>query len=319
MKIALVLGSGGARGWAHIGVLDELEARGHEVVAISGASIGSLVGGVYGAGKLAELKEWVLGLSKSDVRSLLDFTIGEPGLIKGKRVLAEIEKVTGSPDIEDLRVPFTAVAVDIISGREVWFQRGPLFRAVRASISIPTAFTPVRIGNRLLVDGGLLNPLPVEPTLSVAADATVAVDLRGPAATHPREVLSRDDLKLGAEGEDSWMTKSWERAKRSLLETEFFHRLEESWGARFGDAASASDNTSGSEPLPESLRTMEVMALSLRVMQDAINRYRAAPNPVPATVRIPKDAVGDLDYHRAAELIDMGRTAAIKVFDETGI
>lgn len=360
MKIALVLGSGGARGWAHIGVIEELEARGHDIVAISGASVGSLVGGLYAAGKLPELKDWAVSLSKSDVRSLLDFTLGRPGLLKGTRVLSAIEDVTGSFEIEDLDIPFTAVAVDILAGREVWFQRGPLFLAIRASIAIPTFFTPVRIGNRLLVDGGLLNPVPVEPTLSVGADATVAVDLRGPALTSPHDILRRDEIEAAHARENSWVTKAaatahnslttigegWERTKRSFMDNEFFQRLEEGWStepdnhgdleglreARADEHASTSDspdaNPAGAgdsspdlhaSPLPDSLTTMEVMSLSLGTMQEALARYRAAPNHVPATVRIPSDAVGDLDYHRASELIDMGREAAMNVFDDTGI
>ncbi|WP_394262462.1 patatin-like phospholipase family protein [Trueperella sp.] len=361
MKIALVLGSGGARGWSHIGVIEELEARGHEIVAISGASIGSLVGGVYAAGKMPELKDWGIGLTKSDVRSLLDFTLGRPGLLKGTRVLSAIEDVTGSPNIEDLDMPFTAVAVDILTGREVWFQRGPLFLAIRASIGIPTFFTPVRIGNRLLVDGGVLNPVPIEPTLSVGADATVAVDLRGPALTSPHEILRREEIEAAEAKENSWVNKAaatahnslvtigegWQRTKRSFMDNEFFQRLEEGWSKepdddedsralreepddQHGDSTSDSPsaNPAGAadsshdmhaSPLPSSLTTMEVMSLSLATMQDALARYRAAPNPVPATVRIPSDAVGDLDYHRASELIEMGRESAIKVFDATGI
>ncbi len=361
MKIALVLGSGGARGWAHIGVIDELVARGHEIVAISGTSIGSLVGGVYAAGKFEELKEWGLSLTRQEVRSLLDFTLGKPGLLKGNRVLSAVEEVTGSPNIEDFDIPFTAVAVDILTGREVWFQRGPLFLAVRASISIPTFFTPVRIGNRLLVDGAVLNPVPVEPTLSVSADATVAVNLRGPALTSPHDILIRDEIASAEDG-PSWVTKAavsaqnsltsigagWQRTKRSFMENEFFQKLEEGWvkdspdetidplreepvsdetdhpsTSDSLDANPAGAGAAGEEmrasPLPASLTTMEVMSLALATMQDAIGRYRAAPNPVPATVFVPSDAVGDLDFHRADELIEMGRMAAIKTFDETGI
>ncbi|MDP9806059.1 NTE family protein [Trueperella bonasi] len=355
MKIAIVLGSGGARGWAHIGVIEELEARGHEVVTVAGASIGALVGGIYAAGKLPELKDWTLGLSKSDVRSLLDFTLGRPGLLKGTRVLKAIEEVTGSHNIEDLKIPFTAIAADILTGREVWFQKGPLYLAIRASIAIPTFFTPVRIGNRLLVDGGLLNPVPIEPTLSIEADATIAVDLRGPALTNPHEILRRDDSE--ADNSQSWIGRAaasaheglatigegWERTKRSFLETEFFQRLESEWSndpddenneEAAGEAIENTDSTSNSpdanptgaaassvhaSPLPESLTTMEVLSLSLDAMQNTLARYRAAPNPVAATVRIPSDAVGDLDYHRARELIDLGRNRAIDAFDDAGL
>lgn len=349
MRVALVLGSGGARGWTHIGVIEEIERRGHEIVSVAGASMGSLVGGIYAAGKLPELHEWAASLTKSDVRGLLDITIGNPGLIKGTKVLEALEEITGPVNIEDLQVPYTAVAVDLLTHREVWFQDGPLYLAIRSSISIPTVFTPVRIGNYLLTDGGVLNPVPVEPTLAVTSDATIAVDLFGPAKVPPAEVL-----KKSLEKEDSLLSRAIDAAQGSIESLQ-----KTAFGLFFNDAedeeeekpitmedvlpqlrrSTAEESTpvptevkapSISEiqdskdaekkmRLPDSLGMMQVADMALKSMQEIIGRYRAAANPVTATVVFPRDLVGDLDYHRAAELIELGRTEAVKVLDAAGL
>ncbi|MDO5025907.1 MAG: patatin-like phospholipase family protein [Trueperella sp.] len=358
MKISLVLGSGGPRGWAHIGVIQELTERGHEIATISGCSVGSLVGGVYAAGKLPEFTDWVLSLTKSNVRSLLDFTLTSPGLVKGERVINEIKEIVGEVNIEDLNIPYTAVAVDILSGREVWFQRGPLFLAIRSSISIPTFLTPVMIGDRLLVDGGVLNAVPVEPTLAHNTDFTVAVDLNGPALLTPHEVLRMKQEEERTLFDFSALGETWDRTKKSIMSTELFQQVEQRLfnedntdgdAADQEDAADApeqaggtADQADGAEflsdhahreapvdtvteaalaarALPEGLTTLGVMNLSLDVMRDFIQRYRNAAIPVPATIKIPKDAVDDMDYHRAEELIELGRKEAVKVFDEMGI
>lgn len=223
MKIALVLGSGGARGWAHIGVIQELEARGHTVVAVAGTSIGAVVGGAYAAGKFADLTDWIVSLTKHDVRKMYDWSLGGPGLLKGEKITKAVEEVIGNPRIENLRFPFTAVATDIIAGREVWFQRGPLMTAIRASFSIPTFFWPVRVGDRILADGGILNPLPVEPLLATDFDAVVAVDLRGPALRDPREILRAADAAEKREAENS-LGAGIARSVKSIADSDFIQR-----------------------------------------------------------------------------------------------
>ena len=183
-----MLGSGGARGYAHIGVIEELEAHGFAIRSIAGSSMGALVGGVYAAGKLQAYSDWVRPLQRFDVLRLLDWTISGGGFIKGDRIIAALKKLIGDINIEDLPIPYTAVAVDLDVQREVWFSHGSLFDAIRASIAIPTIFRPYRYQGRLLVDGGLLNPLPVSPTLRDLTDATIAVDVNAPS-----EPLDRDD------------------------------------------------------------------------------------------------------------------------------
>ena len=181
LSVSLVLGSGGARGYAHIGAIEELEAQGFGIRSISGSSMGALIGGIYAAGKLDAFRDWVRPLQRRNVLRLLDWTLSGGGFIKGDRIIGVLRDMIGDVDIEDLPIPFTAVAVDLDVQREVWFSRGPLFDAIRASIAIPILLRPYRYHGRLLVDGGLLNPLPVSPTLRDLTDATIAVDVNAPA------------------------------------------------------------------------------------------------------------------------------------------
>ncbi len=174
--VSLVLGSGGARGYAHIGAIEELRAQGFDICSVAGASMGALIGGIYAAGKLDDYRDWARTLQKFDVLRLLDWTF-RGGLIKGDRIIGRLKDLIGEVRIEDLPIPYTAVAVDILAQREVWFTRGPLFDAIRASIAIPTVFRPHHYEGRVLVDGGLLNPVPITPTLRDLTDCTIAVDL----------------------------------------------------------------------------------------------------------------------------------------------
>lgn len=176
-SISLVLGSGGARGYAHIGIIEVLEDYGYEIKSIAGSSMGALIGGLYACGKLDVYREWVLTLDVLDVLKLLDFTIGKIGFIKGDRVFSIMEEMIGENNIEDLPISFTAVATNLTTQKEVWLQKGSLSVAVRASIALPTIFTPVEIKNKILIDGGILNPVPIEPTLSDMTDLTFAVNL----------------------------------------------------------------------------------------------------------------------------------------------
>jgi len=176
-RVALVLGSGGARGLAHIGIIQHIESLGHEIVYISGCSMGALVGGIYAAGQLEPYAEWARKLEKRDMFSLLDLAFGWTGLFKGDRLMGVLKELVGDYVIEKLPIGFTAVATDLVEQREIWLNEGPLFDAIRASIAIPTVFTPHVYRGRVLVDGGLLNPIPIAPALNQAADVIIAVNL----------------------------------------------------------------------------------------------------------------------------------------------
>jgi NTE family protein len=183
--VSLVLGSGGARGLAHIGVIQWLTEHGYAIRSLSGSSIGALVGGIHAAGQLAVYTEWVLALDRMHVLRLLDPTIGQPGLFKGERVIQVLRNLVGDCDIEALPMAFTAVATDLDSGQEVWLRQGKLFDAVRASMATPMVFTPLQHGDRWQIDGAVVDPVPVSPTQGDATDLTIAVNLDAPAEAQP--------------------------------------------------------------------------------------------------------------------------------------
>lgn len=181
-RVSLVLGAGGARGYAHIGVIAELEARGYEIASIAGSSMGAVVGGLYAAGGLDDYRRWVESLSWIDVVRLLDLSFRNVS-VRGDKVFAHIKDLIGEPDIESLPVAFTAIATDLRSSKEVWFRHGSLLDAMRASIAVPGIVSPVDYHGRLLVDGGVLNPLPIVAAVAQHADLIIAVDVNGQRAS----------------------------------------------------------------------------------------------------------------------------------------
>ena len=176
-KVALVLSSGGARGFAYIGAIEELERRGYTITSVAGCSIGALIGGVYASGKMQEFKDWLFALDNKKVLSLLDVSISKSYLVKGDRLMNTIMEVVPDVNIEDLKIPYTAVATDLYTGEEIVFTKGKLFDAIRASISIPTTFRPVKYGHRTLVDGGLVNTIPLNRVSRTDGDILVGFNV----------------------------------------------------------------------------------------------------------------------------------------------
>ena len=280
--VSLVLGSGGARGLAHIGVIQWLTENGYTIRAISGTSMGALIGGIYATDKLAVYVEWVLALERFHVLRLLDPTFGRPGLFKGERIVEVLRALIGDCEIESLPMAFTAVATDLDSGKEVWLRHGKLFDAIRASMATPLVFTPVRRGERTLVDGAVVNPLPVAPTLDDDTALTVAVDLSGPAESRPMP-------PVGA----------------SLIDdTSYRQRI-----LKFVGAA---------RPMPPSGRPsrglFDVAFTSMQIMQDTIAHLRVSPHAPDVVVAIPRNACGYFEFWRAEELIALGRERAALAF-----
>lgn len=179
-RVALALSSGGARGLAHIGVIDWLQEQGWQIEAVAGASIGALVGGIHAAGRLHHYRDWVSGLKRQQVARLLDLSFGAGGLFKGQRIMGVLREMVGDALIESLPIQFTAVATDLENGDEVWLREGSLFEAIRASMAAPMVFTPHRLQGRLLSDGGLVNPLPLSALPKQDGLLSIAVDLGGP-------------------------------------------------------------------------------------------------------------------------------------------
>lgn len=328
MKAALVLGSGGARGYAHIGVIEELKRRGHEIVAISGTSMGSVIGGLEAAGRLDEFADWATGLSQFDVLRLFDLALSQPGMIKADRIFNTIGSILDHVKIEDLAIPFTAVATDIVNHREVWFQRGSLEMAMRASCALPTFITPIMINGRILADGGLMNPVPVEPTSAIPSDFTVAVSLAGRPSVIPTASAATAEERENEESR-SLADRLW-RSVSGLIDVGLFRRDDGPESADAGEdldvpSDSAEPTSSEEAPLyevgklPPDLNTMSVVNMSLETMQSLIERYRAAAHPVNVKISVPAAVSGTLDFHRASEVIEVGRQLAISAFDDAGI
>jgi len=195
-RVALALSSGGARGLAHIGVIDWLQEQGWQIEAVAGASIGALVGGIHAAGRLAHYRDWVSGLQRQQVARLLDLSFGAGGLFKGQRIMGVLREMVGDALIESLPTQFTAVATDLENGSEVWLREGSLFEAIRASMAAPMVFTPHRVDGRLLSDGGLVNPLPLSPLPRHDELLTIAVDVGGPPQAEPARKRERGMLDV---------------------------------------------------------------------------------------------------------------------------
>jgi NTE family protein len=284
--VSLVLGSGGARGLAHIGVIQWLTENGYSIRSISGTSIGALVGGIYATSKLEVYAEWVLALERMHVLRLLDPTIGRPGIFKGERIISVLRDLIGDMDIEELPISFTAVATDLDSGQEVWLRSGKVFDAIRASIATPMVFTPVRHGDRTLIDGAVINPVPIAPTLDDTTDLTIAVDLSGPAELRPMTPISASLI-----GDNSYR-------KRIL---------------KFVEAMRPAR-----APKEPSRGLLDVAFSSMQTMQDTIARLRVSAYSPDVMVEVPRNACGFFEFWRAEELIALGRERAAQAFARAG-
>jgi len=280
--VSLVLGSGGARGYAHIGVIEVLLELGYEIKSISGTSMGALIGALYGCGKLDDYKKWVLTLKFYDVAKLLDLSFGKGGFIQGEKVFRTIEKMIGDTKIEDLPISFTAVATDLKKQKEVWIQKGSLLDSVRASVAIPTIFTPKKIENRYLVDGSVLNPLPIAPTISDNTDITIAVNLNASG-------LKKDEEKV---------------AKSSgKKEANFYTKLEE----KFANLIIKKEKNEF-----YNLGIFGVMIRSVDSMQKIITEYKIAGYSPDIIINIPSNSCEFYEFDKAKEMIKMGREIAKK-------
>ncbi|WP_019590144.1 MULTISPECIES: patatin-like phospholipase family protein [unclassified Thioalkalivibrio] len=305
-----MLGSGGARGLAEIGVIRWLEDHAnYEIRTIAGSSMGAVVGGIYAAGQLDTYEEWVCTLRRQDVWRLLDFSFSGAGLFRGERLVEKLREMLGDTDIRNLPIRFTAVATDIEREREVWLNEGALFDAIRASIAIPTVFTPVRLNGRLLVDGGLLNPVPIAPTLYDDSDVTIAVSLNG-----------RVDERLGPKRSspsdhqgDSAATRLRDglRSARDVLPDRIGSWLQD-WQGRLG--LGETDSRLTEEQEARALGLIDMVSHSIEAMQGSIARFRVAAYNPEHLIEVPVNACGVFDFHRAREMIDLGYELAERRF-----
>ena len=266
---------------AHIGVIEEIIKQGYNITSVAGTSIGSVVGGVFAAGKLEEFKNWMSGLGKMDVFRLMDFAITKSGFIKGEKIFAEMEKIIGDIAIEDLQIPFTTVAVDINNHKEVVFTSGSLRKAIRASVAVPTILTPVQYNGMELVDGGVLNPLPLNLVQRNKNDILIAVDLNaGIAYAKPRNV------KI-TEKDQSTYKALWEQVNKRW--THFFTKEKNPKIGYFD------------------LLTKSIYAMQAKLTETSIKKHK--PDIL---IQISRDSLDLFEFHRATELIEYGRKQARK-------
>jgi NTE family protein len=281
--VSLVLGSGGARGLAHIGVIQYIEERNYQIKSIAGCSMGALIGGIYALGKLDEYEQWVRAITKFDIISLLDISLQKGGLVKGEKIIETLRELVGDKSIEDLPIAYTAVASDLVNEKEVWIDDGPLFDAIRASISMPLFFTPFMRHGIELVDGGVLNPLPIAPTFRDDTDITIAVNLDG--AAQPKEKKHKAKKKK----KDKEKEKTVLSPLREKID-QFVDKL-----------------TSGTtDSVKAGLGMYDVVHQSFDAMQGAITRQKLAAYPPGKVIEIARDACGVLEFDRADEMIALG-------------
>jgi NTE family protein len=272
-SVSLVLGSGGARGLAHIGVIEYLVANEFEIRCLSGSSIGAMIGGIFAAGKLDEYTRWVSELSRNDVVRLLDLSFGRGGLFKGDRIINVLRELIGDRNIEDLDLAYTAVATDIDEGKEIWLRRGPLFDAIRASIAFPTVFTPHLYLGRRLVDGGLVNESEITIAVSLAGKPELVLEL--PPETEPQKVEASDArARIG----------------------QFIEGLQQKFGSRE----------------EREIGMFDIVAKSIDTMQASISRAKVAAYSPDIVIEIPANACGFFEFHRATHMIEIGHESAAR-------
>ena len=277
--ISLVLGSGGARGLAHIGVIHWLNENGFKIKSISGCSIGALIGGIYAAGKLDDFEHWVRAITKVEIVKLLDLSWSKSGLVKGDKIINTLTNLVGDQHIEDLPITFTAVAADIATEKEVWINNGRLFDAIRASISLPLFFTPFRRNGIDLIDGGVLNPVPIAPTFSDSTDLTIAINLGG---------AIEAEIKISDKVNSRQVPSSFKPFTDVV--NKYVNQLTES-------IANNSNQDWGA---------YDIANQAFDAMQSTIARQKLAAYPADFNIEIARNACGTLEFDRASEMIDLG-------------
>src|SRR6516225_4164578 len=326
-RVALALGSGGARGYAHIGVIEALRARGYDIVGIAGSSMGALVGGLQAAGRLDEFADWAKSLTQWTILRLLDPSISAAGVMRAEKILDAVRDILGPVSIEQLPIPYTAVATDLLAGKSVWFQRGPVDEAIRASIAIPGVIAPHEVGGRLLADGGILDPLPIAPIAAVNADLTIAVSLSG---SEVGRIGDDRDPESGATVE--WLNRMVRStsalldtaAARSLLDRPTARALLSRFGAdTWPEDANGEPSQSGEDGLDDMegtpevprLGSFEVMNRTIDIAQSALARHTLAAYPPDLLIEVPRSTCRGLEFHRAVEVIAAGRALANRALD----
>lgn len=279
-KVSLVLSGGGARGIAHIGVLEELEKQGYEIHAIAGTSMGAVVGGIYAAGKLKEFKKWILDINKINIFKLVDFTLFNKGFIKGDKVFEELSTFIPDNQIQDLPIKFSATATDLIAKKEVLFTEGSLYKAMRASIAIPNVLTPVNTEDSILVDGGVINNIPINHAYRIDHDLLVAVNVNSdiPIPTNNMKKNERHSLYLKAVNKfNKHLSEAFSATKHKHKELSYF----------------------------------DIINVSYEIMRDQMVKFSLANYPPDILIETSRHSCNVYDFYKADQLIEMGHKAAI--------
>ncbi len=284
-NVTLVLSGGGARGFAHIGAIEEIESRGYMINSIAGTSMGALIGGVYATGKLSEFKDWAYNLDKQEIFKLIDFSFSNQGLIKGNRVLKTMKKFIPDANIEDLKIKYTATAFDLVHNKEVVFNKGSLYDAIRASISMPTVFTPVISENSVLVDGGVVNNIPIRNAIRTKNDTLIAIYVNA-------------DIPLYK----PYLTKS-EKDKRNDL---YIKKISEFKNSLFKTNTKSQRIRFNYFNLINNTIASATGYLTNTIIKD---------NPPDILIEISHKSCGTFDFFKAEELVEIGRYASQQKLD----
>lgn len=298
-NVVLVLSSGGARGLAHIGVIDEIVERGYTITSIAGSSMGAFVGGLYATGNIDKFREWVVNLDKLRVFNLVDFTLSSQGFVRGERVFEKMRKLKMIPEIniEDLPIKYIAVAADIINNKEVIFDKGNLYKAIRASISIPNVFTPIQYDGGILVDGGVLNPMPINRVPRSNNDLLIAVDLNS-LVSYQKPILPK-------------------KTEHDVTHSEKVTKLIKKWDEFFG----SHNNEKIEKPNDKKLKLgyFDILTSSIQLMQSKLTEQTIETYPPDVLVSISKYSCSVFEFYKGEEMIAYGREACKLALDKVGL
>ena len=323
-SVSLALSSGGPRGFAYIGAIEELTSRGYRIGSVAGTSIGSLVGGIYAAGKLDEFKEWLFALDAWKVFTLMDLSIGKNHIVKGERIIEAMREIVPDVDIESLPIPFRAVATDLYTGEEVVFDHGKLFEAIRASISIPSLFQPVKHGLTTLVDGCIANCLPLSRVVRTEGDILVAFDVNDVDVAEIRSILTRENAALVA---DTAFEQSTRAEMRGILDSVtnrsdigLVERLK-SAGSRsmslIKDVINYEEEYDEAKALDYGDTYYDLLDRSFSLMNHRQSELSIALYHPDIVVKMPFDAYGEIaDYAKAKEISEIGRQLMCEALDK---
>lgn len=324
-NVALVLSGGGPRGFAYIGAIEELESRGYKITSIAGTSIGSLIGGVYAAGKLDDVKQWLYSLDVWNMFSLIDFSLSMNHLVKGDRIISALKDIVPQINIEDLNIPYKAVATDLYTGEEVVFSSGDLFSAIRASISIPTLFKPVEYNDSLLIDGAMSNCLPINRVERTPGDILVAFDVNDIQPERIRDILVQE--KFAKRSDEEFKNQKKEEALdlwKDFGQTKDAYSLGDRikyFGGKGIDLLKEyinyKDEYNQDKALDFAKSYMSVIDRAFSIMNHFNSEFSLKLNTPDILVRMPFDAYGDIkDYAKAEEISKLGRELMAKALDE---